>query len=175
MNDDMNEQPPSLEQPPVVEQPVENPELKQLVEQFNGGAGWFYFIAALSVINSLLVLFGTEWAFIFGLGVTQVVDGLARAIVGEIGEGSAVWIVRGIAFLFNLGIAGFFVLFGWLAKRGYGAAFLIGIIIYLFDGLLFLLAGDWLGLGFHAFALFLMVRGYTALRKIRAMQTQAAQ
>lgn len=81
------------------------------------------------------------------------------------GAGAGIWIVRGIVFVFNLAIAGFFVLFGWLSKKGYGAAFLIGIVLYVLDGLLFLVFRDWMGLAFHALAVFLMVRGYLALRK----------
>jgi len=91
------------------------------------------------------------------------------------GAGAGIWIVRGIVFVFNLAIAGFFVLFGWLSKKGYGAAFLIGIVLYVLDGLLFLVFMDWMGLAFHALAVFLMVRGYLALRKLRALQLQGAQ
>jgi len=64
MNDAMNGQ------PPVVEQPAANTELKNLVDTFNNGVSWFFFVAGLSVVNSLLVLFGADWSFIFGLGIT---------------------------------------------------------------------------------------------------------
>ena len=63
MNDAMNGQ------PPVVEQPAANTELKNLVDTFNNGVSWF-FCGGLSVVNSLLVLFGADWSFIFGLGIT---------------------------------------------------------------------------------------------------------
>lgn len=156
-------------------QPAANTELKNLVETFTSGASWFFFIAGLSVVNSLLVLFGADWSFIFGLGITQVFDGIAMGIAGEMGGGAGIWIVRGIVFAFNLAIAGFFVLFGWLSKKGYGAAFVIGIVLCFLDGLLFLVFMDWMGLGFHALAIFLMIRGYLALRKLRALQMQGVQ
>jgi len=54
MNDAMNGQ------PPVVEQPAANTELKNLVDTFNNGVSWFFFVAGLSVVNSLLVLFGAD-------------------------------------------------------------------------------------------------------------------
>ena len=169
MNDAMNCQ------PAVAEQPAANNELKNLMHMFNNRVSWFFFVAGLSVVNSLLVLFGADWSFIFGLGITQIFDGIAVAIAGEMGAGAGIWIVRGIVFVFNLAIAGFFVLFGWLSKKGYGAAFLIGIVLYVLDGLLFLVFMDWMGLAFHALAIFLMVRGYLALRKLRALQLQGAQ
>ena len=173
MNDAMNPEPPAMEEPPM-EEPSANKELQELMQQFKAGAGWFYFVAALSIINTVLMTFDVGWAFFFGLGITQVFDGLAAAIAAEIGEGPGVWIVRGVALAFNLGISGFFVLFGWLSQRGYGIAYIIGMVLFLLDGLIFLLASDWGGLVFHAIALFLMFRGYGALRKIRALQAQQA-
>jgi len=71
------------------------------------------------------------------------------------------------------------VLIGWLSNKVYGPVYVIGMIIYLLDallyiGLLFIGEPDWLGLGFHVFALFLMFSGYSALRKLNALQTPAA-
>jgi len=43
-------------------------------QQLKGGASWFVWIAALSVINSVILLSGGTWSFIFGLGITQIVD-----------------------------------------------------------------------------------------------------
>jgi len=173
MSDSMNEQ------PPVVEQPAPNAELQKRLKEFHGGANWFYWIAALSVINSLLMFSGSKWSFIFGLGVTSIIDALAAVIVEEMGGGLGVWFVRAIALGFSVAIAAAFVLIGWLSNKGYGPVYVIGMIIYLLDallyiGLLFIGEPDWLGLGFHAFALFLMFSGYSALRKLDALQTPAA-
>jgi hypothetical protein len=178
MSEGMNGQPPTMEQPPAgkqppaEEQPSASTHVQELVQQLNGGASWFFVIAVLSIVNSVLMFAGTTWTFIFGLGITQIIDGLAMGVAQAIETGAGVWIVRAIGLAFNLGIAGFFILFGWLARKGYGVVFIIGMLLYLFDGLLLLLFMDILGLGFHAFALFLMFRGYSALRQLRALQAE---
>ena len=172
MNDTLNEQ------PPVVEQPAADAEAAQYLQEFHKGANWFYFIAGLSVINSLVMLFGAGWVFIFGLGITQVVDGIAAEAVKSMEGGAAVWIVHAIGLGFSVVIAAVCALIGWLSNKGYGAVYLIGMILYLLDALLFVLLlflgePDFLGLVFHIIALFLMARGYISLRKLRALEASA--
>jgi hypothetical protein len=138
---------------------------------FRGGANWFYWIAALSVVNTLISLFQGGWGFIFGLGVTQIVDAIAAVILEE--QGDSTGLIRIIALGASVFFAGFFALFGWLANQRQGWAFLVGMVLYLLDGLLFLLVQDWLSLAFHGFALFRMFQGYQALREIRAVTDPA--
>jgi thiosulfate reductase/polysulfide reductase chain A len=42
-------------------------------QRLKGAASWFYWIAALSLINSIIVMAGGNWHFIIGMGVTTVV------------------------------------------------------------------------------------------------------
>jgi hypothetical protein len=79
---------------------------EQLVKS---GAGWFLAIAGLSIVNSALTLSGAHFSFIFGLGITQVVDA-----VGQQGgrTGSTLGLVV------NAFIAGVFVLFWNFARKG---------------------------------------------------------
>lgn len=142
-------------------------ELARQTGAFKGGANWFYWIAGLSVVNSVISLLQGGMGFIFGLGVTQFVDAIGAAIVQEQGDGTGV--IRIIALGMSVFVAGFFALFGWLANRGLGWAFLLGMVLYGLDGLLFLLVQDWLSLGFHGFALYSMFNGYTALRRLKTI------
>src|SRR5438067_7750738 len=41
-----------------------------------GGASWFYWIGALSIINTLVAMSGNGTRFIFGLGITQFIDAI---------------------------------------------------------------------------------------------------
>ncbi len=134
---------------------------------FKRGANWFYWIAGFSVVNSLVSLLQGGWGFIVGLGITQVVDAIAAAILQEQGDGTG--LIRVIALGASVFFAGLFVLFGWLANQGQGWAFISGMVLYLLDGLLFLLVQDWMSLVFHAFALYCMFNGYTALRRLKVM------
>ena len=123
------------------------------------GASWFYWIAGLSLINSLLSLAGTEWGFILGLGITQLFDGIGGAL-GPAG--------KLVAFAMNLITASVLIVFGVLAARRQTWAFVVGMALYAMDALLFLLVLDILGLAFHGVALFFLYRGLAACRELNA-------
>lgn len=153
--------------------PEGNAETAALLSRLNSGANWFYWIAALSVVNSVIIFAGGQVNFVVGLGITQVVDGLAAEIGGQAG-GNAGLIVEGIGFVISLGVAGMFVLFGVFANRRHLWAFLVGMLLYGIDGLLFLLVQEWLSLGFHVFVLFCLWGGLTAALKLGALEREAA-
>jgi hypothetical protein len=129
--------------------------------QLRSGASWFYWIAGLSLINSLLAFGGQSWRFIFGLGITQLLDALG----GEIASGG-----KFIALVLDLVVAGVFVLLGVFSHKGHLWAFIVGMVLFALDGLVFLLIKDWLGIGIHAFVLYCLYRGFEACRQLRKAQ-----
>lgn len=131
----------------------------ELHHQAAQGASWFYWIAALSAITSIIAFTGGQWGFAIALGFTQIADAIAEQLARELDLGSG---PRLVALVFDLIAAGVFAIFGALAQRRQNWAYLLGIILYALDGALFLLAQDWIGLAFHAFALFFMIRGLRA-------------
>lgn len=135
----------------------------KLEQQRNGGAGWFLWIASLSIINTVLVLTKTDFNFIFGLGITQFIDGLVA---------EAPPFVRGIGVAINIGIAAVVAGIWYLSKR-YTWPFLTGMIVYAGDALIFVLVQEWIGVAFHAFALIAMVGGYKAAVKLAALPVEA--
>jgi hypothetical protein len=135
-------------------------ERSKLEARFKSGANWFFWIAALSLINSGIILTGHDWNFIVGLGTTLVIDAVAR----EAGTAGKL-----VAFGMDLVTAAFVVLFGVLCRKRFGWAFVVGMLLYALDGLIFLGVGDWLGAGFHVLVLVFIGMGYAALRKIRAL------
>jgi hypothetical protein len=120
------------------------------------GGQWFYWVAGLSLINSVLALTGQKWHFILGLGVTQLFQELGQqsggALAGAVG----------------LAVIGFFAVLGHRAIDGARWAFVVGMVLFALDGVIFLLVQDWLGVGFHAFALTMILRGYLAARRLPA-------
>jgi len=146
-------------------------ERMQLEGQLRNGASWFYWIAGLSVINTAIILFGGAWSFIIGLGITQVIDAVAFTVAQNAHEGSAL-IVKGMGVVLDLAVAGLFVVFGWLAVQKKAWAFVVGMVLYALDGLLFLLVQDFLSLGFHAFALFCIFTGFQAMKKLNEMPSE---
>jgi hypothetical protein len=131
---------------------------------FKSGANWFFWIAGLSLINSIILLSGGQWNFIVGLGITQIIDSFGLAASGEAGGAGKI-----VVFIFDLMVAGVFILFGVLARKGYGGAFIVGMIVYALDGMLFLLVKDFLSIGFHIFIMFLIFSGYGAYKKLKSM------
>ena len=137
----------------------------KLQDQAKRGAGWFYWIAALSIINSIALLFTLEWSFVVGLGVTQVLTAIGMALAEEVGEG-----VRYVVFGLEVVVALVFVVFGYFAARRGRWAFIVGMILYGFDAFVLGVFQDWLGLGFHVFALWFINAGLAADKKLRQMQ-----
>jgi len=132
-------------------------ERKTLERQRRNGAQWFYWIAGLSLINAAIAFAGQEWRFILGLGVTQIVQELAKS--GSAGTKAG---------LVGVAVIIIFVVLGRRAVRGHGGAFLVGMTLFALDGAIFALIQDWVGVGFHAFALLMIVRGYVAARRLSA-------
>ena len=59
-----------------------------------------------------------------------------------------------------------FAVMGQRAVQGHRWAFLLGMVLFALDGALFVLIQDWVGVGFHAFALLMIGRGYAAARQL---------
>jgi hypothetical protein len=137
--------------------PYDSIERQQLAPRAKSGANWFYWIAALSLITSIISLAGSNWAFLISLGVTQLVDAVANVGAERVGAG-----VKVIALVFDLVAAGLFALLGMFAGKRQSWAFIVGMALYLLDGLVCLFIGFWLGLAFHAYALYCIFSGYQA-------------
>ncbi len=145
------------------EQNAVQEDISQLQSQAKSGANWFYWIAGASVVNTIIFLFGGNLNFMLGLGVVQAINGVAILIEGQTDSFTATKVG---AFLINLLISAAFLIVGYFAGKGMTWIFTIGIILYVLDGVIFLLFGDWLSIGFHAFALFFIVRGLMAANKL---------
>jgi hypothetical protein len=115
------------------------------------GAHWLYWIAALSLVNTVVGLAGLHWRFIIGLGLTQLFQ--------ETG---------GAAHVIGLGVIALFALLGQRAVAGKLWAYMTGMIVYGIDGLIFVLIQDWIGVAFHAFAILMISRGLMAARRLAA-------
>lgn len=130
-----------------------------LVAQMKSGASWFYWIAALSLINSISAFTGSEWRFIVGLGATQVFD----VIGAQIGGAGKI-----ITLALDLVAAGALVLFGVFGHKGHLWAFLVGMVLFGLDTFVFVIGQDWIGVAFHLFVLFCLFRGFQACRQLKA-------
>jgi hypothetical protein len=142
-----------------------NSDHDELEARLKSGASWFYWIAGLSAINSLIYISGSEWSFLAGLGLTQLAD----AFVDVALENGAPSALKAVAIIFNFILVGIFGLFGYYANKRFSTAFIVGIVLYTLDGILLLLLGVWASAGFHLFALFFIVRGFLACRELSSL------
>jgi hypothetical protein len=129
------------------------------------GASWFDWIAVFSVINSLISLFGGNWHFVLGLGITDVVTYLAQRNGGNAGQV--------IGFVVTLVVAGFFWLMGRFAKQGQRWALILGMFLYTLDGGLLLIGQAWLSAAFHGYALFMLTRTFSAIKQFETAKQDA--
>jgi len=159
---------PTTQEPDASRPSGEAAELHKLTSQHASGANWFFWIAALSLVNSVILLAGGEWSFVIGLGVTQFVDAIAAMAAADAGAEAAM-LAKSFAFGIDLAVAGMFVLFGVFARKRGAWAFIVGMALYALDGLLFVMVADWLSVGFHVFALLGLASGLAAGRKISAL------
>jgi len=130
----------------------------ELEKRMKSGAGWFYWIAGFSIVNSILIHTGQEWGFALGLGISAILDGMAAGFGGA---------ASAIAIALNILACGIVILFGYFASKGHGWAFITGMILLGLDTALTGILQMWLSLALHLFALFCIFAGYKASRELR--------
>jgi hypothetical protein len=142
-------------------------EIRSLFDRGKNGAGWFYWIAGLSLFNTLAMLTGSGTTFAVGLGVTMIADVIAVRAARNGGSNIAL----GVALAFDLIVYALVLGCGWLSRKRVLPVFAIGMVLYLLDGILCLLLGrSVICIGIHALALFNMWSGFTAYRKLNELE-----
>ena len=122
------------------------------------GANWFWWIAALSLVNTAMIHSDSDRNFVIGLGFTLMVDVMFKSI-------------KLLAFGIDAVALGVIVGLGFLSRKGHFWAFVTGIVLYSLDALIYLALQDWMSVGFHGLALFYMVRG---AKRLKAALREAA-
>jgi len=135
-----------------------------LIVRAKRGANWFYWIAGLSVVNTVIFVAGGNVHFLAGLGITEIADAVIDA---SIREGAPV-ALKAVSIVFDLIVIMGFVLAGYFANKLSRTAFLVGIIFYAIDAVIVLLLQDFFMAAFHAFAGYSLIRGYLACRELKA-------
>jgi hypothetical protein len=154
--------------------------VQRLTWRMLGGANWFFWIAGLSMLNSILGLLKIDLHFTLGLWATQFFDAWGARIGGP---GPV------FALIFDVTAVGLLMVVGILARQGQGWIFVLGLGLYLLDTLLLLgwavpvlrqgatpeeLRAIVLSSAVHGYAIYRMFRGWHACQTID-MLAQAAQ
>ncbi|HVP51353.1 MAG TPA: hypothetical protein VMT05_04540 [Terriglobales bacterium] len=128
--------------------------------RLKSGSRWFYWVAGLSLVNTAAAFTGGHMHFVMGLGITRIVDLVARK------AGAAATLP---ALVIDVMIAAAFLLIGLWSSRCNQFAFGIGMLLYAADGALLVLAHDYLSVAFHGLALFYMYRGFAAAQQLQGL------
>jgi hypothetical protein len=134
--------------------PANVAELAQRTPGVVSGARWFWWIAGLSLVNVACDIAHADISFVMGLAFTQLAHAMFHANLG-------------IAFVVDAFFIGGFYLLGRQAQRGQMWAFLLGIVVYVCDALVYVKFESWMPVAFHALALFYIAKA--------VMNLQAAQ
>ena len=164
---------PDLAPAPPPTPPAESAEQRELrrrmllLKRAKDGINWFYWIALISVITTIIFVTGGTPNFFLSLGVNQLVEGYTVAVA----NGTQVApLMRWVAGAIELLLAGVFVLFGMRGSRSYRSWIVAGIMLYALDGLIFAYLGVWIGVIVHAFIMYNLVRGLRALDSLNRME-----
>lgn len=125
--------------------------------RMRAGADWFFWIAALALLEAYLGRSGVVTEGAFGLGMTGLVERTAAPWTAA---------AQPMPLLAELVLPLFYVLLGLLARRGRRWAFAAGIGVYAVDAALVLLAAALVGLALHLVVLGLLAMGFVAARQL---------
>jgi len=153
--------------------PAVSGNIVSLVATRDSGARWFLWIAGLSLVNALLMTFGSDHTFGLGLGSTLLVDAVAKDVATKTPQLLAG--ARLTELLFDGVIIGLFALFGFKALRGKKWAFLVGGVLLALDTLLVLAFQMWFGVLIHAWAVFSIFTAMGANSKVQALEKAGSQ
>ena len=143
----------------------------ELTQSYKSGANWFYWIAGLTIVTSIIAFAGGGIRFLISLGITQLIDGVAEVISTE-GGGPAAKVV---ALVVSLLISAVFIIFGYLANQKMLWAYIAGMVLFVLDGVLSLMVQDWIGVVAHVVVLFFLFRGFQAGRELVSLEKVMAE
>lgn len=123
------------------------------------GSSWFLWIAILSVLDIISIIFKQDVQFIVGLTYNYVILGVMDGIYRATGTN-----MMGLGFVLCFFLAGLFFWIWYKSKNYYKKTYLAGIIIYGIDALLPLLTKQWFHFAFHVLALWMLFLGYKQLK-----------
>jgi len=141
-------------------------ELAIAEKQTQMGGDWFFWIAGLSILNSVLQIIHSPVGVFFGLGTTDIFN---RFGADAGGSGKI------IVLLMDVVAAGFYVLYGAFARKGAKWAFIVGMVFYVIDALIvLLLTKQYLEVAAHAYALFRIFQGFQGAQRLGVLRVQRA-
>lgn len=136
----------------------------KLSQQIKSASGWISAVGLLSLINSIVYqLLGGDISFLIGLGISQIIDGIGvpqdqLGLVIAVGANAIIAII--------------FYIFAYKAKKLNKWAFLLTMIIYALDTIIFAYIQDYISFAFHLLALCYIYSGFKACRQLKNLEDE---
>lgn len=147
-------------EPQAILPQVNATETVSIDEDIKRNSYWFHWKAGFTLINSILILAGIDWQFFIGLTIPQFLHGFLIGIT-ELEPDANLVPFHLVVFLVALIGSGLTSFFGYKAGQGKKWAFILGIVIFAFDGILYLLTLSVFGILIHGYAIYLLSKGYS--------------
>ncbi|MGV3606919.1 MAG: hypothetical protein ACO1RA_10970 [Planctomycetaceae bacterium] len=159
-------------------------EIQKLEGELKNQAGWMYWIAGTTVVNTFVILFEGNFNFLLGLFPTMFLSGMAIGMREELGQNAFLGAAL-VAVAFTFVAAGIFIALGYFGAKRHTWAFIVAFILYLIDTLLYgaLAAfaqggagqGEILSIIMHGLALVFLFNGMNTSRKLNQLMAQQSQ
>jgi hypothetical protein len=151
----------------VRQQTLFNSQKFTLEQKIKSSLNWFYWIGAMSIINSVISAFDGGMSFVIGLGITQLIDGIMARIATDLGTGG--YIVQIFGWLIDLAVAGFFILLGYLARKKIKWLIITGLVLYILDGGFLLVLGAYKSALFHGLGIWGIISGLRLMKQLELL------
>ncbi len=130
--------------------------LANALEPIHRGANWFYWIVGLSLVNVGLAVAEADRHFLVGVAMAEIATGL----ITEVDASTTYQVIGGVLIFIILGA---FLLIGRKAHKPSKIAFIIGMVLYGLDGIIYLAFSDFLSAAFHGYVIYNFWTGYKAI------------
>ena len=120
-----------------------------MISRIRVGASWFYWIVGLAIVNFVLKATKTPVLLAFGPGLPLLFPS---------------------NFLI-LSTTAVYAVFGYFGGKGHLWAFVVGMLVYGLDSLVFVRYEAWLSLAFHGYVLYRLFMGAKSCFELRAKRS----
>ncbi len=134
---------------------------------FKSGASWYFWLAAITVVNLIIRLTNPESTvrFAIGLSISKYLENNQLSIFANI-QPRTISLIMSLIFVFVM------VILGFLARKRNKVAYIIGIVLYALDIIPAVMIGDLYAVIFHVIVLGFLVWGLVHLFKLEKLEAE---
>ena len=149
-----------------------------LAKKYKLGYQCFYWLSAVAALNSVIILFNSEFNVFIDFGYTAVTGTIASSLVNDIASkfpaiGGLLTILTELFINIVVGLT--FFIIGYLINKKKSVAYYVGIITYLLDSLILIYTQEFTSLAVHAIIIYLLYRGFQAHEELLKQSSLASE